>query len=82
MNQYVDGHFRTRQIEYEIEIPAPEVTSVAFGGENLDELYVTSASENLLGQTEPQPLEGGRLFCVSGLKERGLEMYSARVHDN
>lgn len=58
LNFLVECHSRTRRIEYEIEIPAPEVTSMVFGGDNLDVLYVTSASENLLGQTEPQPPDG------------------------
>lgn len=78
-NFVVNFHFRTRQIEYEIEIPAPEVTSMVFGGENLDKLYVKSASKNLLGQTEPQPPEGGRLFCIRELGERGLGMANARI---
>lgn len=71
--------FRTRQIEYEIEIDAPEVSSLAFGGAKLDTLYVTSASENLFGQTEPQPAGGGRLFSVEELGVHGLEMKSARI---
>lgn len=54
---------------------------MAFGGPDLDVLYVTSASENLLGQTEPQPPKGGRLFCVRGLGVRGLEMASARISE-
>lgn len=75
----MECRFRTQQIEYEIEIDAPGVSSLAFGGKDMDILYVTSASENLFGQTEPQPAAGGRLFSVEELGVHGLEMKSARV---
>ncbi|KDR17045.1 hypothetical protein L798_09047 [Zootermopsis nevadensis] len=55
-----------------IPIPTPQVTSVAFGGPQLDELYVTSG--NILlneGQKEAYP-ESGATFRVTGLGVKGL----------
>ncbi len=47
-----------------IKIPAAHVTSCTFGGENLDELYITTARSGLDEATlSQQPLAGG-LFCV------------------
>jgi sugar lactone lactonase YvrE len=42
-----------------VELPVPNVTSVAFGGRNLSTLYVTSARENMTEeQLEEHPLSG------------------------
>eukprot|EP00998_Keelungia_sp_KM082_P006353 NODE_2607_length_1027_cov_32.075556_g2588_i0.p1 GENE.NODE_2607_length_1027_cov_32.075556_g2588_i0~~NODE_2607_length_1027_cov_32.075556_g2588_i0.p1 ORF type:complete len:327 (-),score=42.44 NODE_2607_length_1027_cov_32.075556_g2588_i0:47-964(-) len=46
-----------------IPIPAEQVTSCAFGGENLDELYVTTASCGLGDKKAAQP-DAGKLFVV------------------
>lgn len=40
-----------------IELPCPHVTSCCFGGEKLDELYITTAA--ILTDTEQYPLAGG-----------------------
>ncbi|XP_065210543.1 regucalcin-like [Planococcus citri] len=51
-----------------IEIPhCPQITSVAFGGPNLDVLYVTSADINIKGKYK----NAGSVFQVSGLGVRG-----------
>jgi sugar lactone lactonase YvrE len=43
-----------------IDLPAANVTSCAFGGENLDQLYITTARYGLSAdQLEKQPLAGG-----------------------
>ena len=43
-----------------VDLPTANVTSCAFGGENLDQLYITTAqSVNIKGQIEQQPLAGG-----------------------
>lgn len=54
----------TGSILNEIELPAPHVTSCTFGGANLDELYITTASTGLSDQQlSDYPLSGG-LFKV------------------
>lgn len=53
-----------RQIELQIPVPASNVTSVAFGGRDLDELYITTARIGLSAeQREAEPLSGS-LFRV------------------
>ncbi len=47
------------KLEREIRLPVQNVTSVAFGGENLDELYITTAWYGLSeAQRKAQPLAG------------------------
>lgn len=58
-----------------IPVPAEQVTSCAFGGERLDELYITTAREGLdESALDRQPLAGG-LFRVK-TKARGMESYT------
>lgn len=57
------------KILLEIPIPAPQVTSVAFGGPDLDILFVTTANLPELGKTTEF---SGRLFQVTGLKTKGF----------
>jgi sugar lactone lactonase YvrE len=52
------------RIELEIPIPASNVTSVAFGGASLDELYVTTALVGLSSQARSREPLGGSLFRV------------------
>ena len=54
-----------------VEMPVSYVSSVMFGGEQLDVLYVTSISAPLLGRPA-QELNAGALFSVEGLGVRGL----------
>ncbi|MCB1378856.1 MAG: SMP-30/gluconolactonase/LRE family protein, partial [Alphaproteobacteria bacterium] len=61
------------KVDRVIELPASQLTCVAFGGENLDTLFVTSARQNLTPeQLEAEPLAGA-LFAfktdVKGLPE-------------
>ncbi|XP_053693993.1 regucalcin-like isoform X1 [Sabethes cyaneus] len=60
---------RTKKIELEIPIPAKQVTSAAFGGPDMDELFVTTA------HTSDQDPPAGALFKVTGLGVKGPEMY-------
>jgi sugar lactone lactonase YvrE len=46
------------EIVYEIEVPAPNVTSCAFGGESLNDLYITTASSSMKEEIEKYPLSG------------------------
>lgn len=57
-------------------LPAAQVTSVAFGGEHMDILYVTTAAQE---KTGPQSKEAGHLFRVRGLGFQGFDGVRARV---
>lgn len=59
-----------------IKLPAAQVTSATFGGELLDDLYVTTAAQE---KTGPQSMEAGHLFRVRGLGVRGLAGMKVRV---
>jgi L-arabinonolactonase len=52
-----------------VEVPVPIITSVMFGGDNLDVMYATSIGEKILGM-EPGP-DGGSLFVIKGLGVKG-----------
>jgi L-arabinonolactonase len=52
-----------------VEVPVPIVTSVMFGGDNLDVIYATSIGDKALG-TEPGA-DGGCLFAIKGLGVKG-----------
>lgn len=50
---------KTGEILYEIMLPVPQVTSCVFGGEKLNELYITTAREHMTEeQVEEFPLSG------------------------
>lgn len=63
---------RTGKVELEIKLPCEQVTSAAFGGPNLDILYVTTAAKEF---KSPQPAPAGALFAVTGLGVKGTPMY-------
>ncbi|MGJ8694789.1 MAG: SMP-30/gluconolactonase/LRE family protein [Verrucomicrobiaceae bacterium] len=50
-----------------IDLPCLETTACAFGGENLDELYVTTGIHKSVVEED-----AGRLFKITGLGVRGL----------
>lgn len=54
-----------------IEIPVPQVTSVAFGGPQLDELYVTTASILLSEEQLKKYPRSGTTFRVTGVGVKG-----------
>lgn len=66
---------REKKITKEIEIPTAQVTSVAFGGENLDILYVTTA-----GKPKLKPAPAGGLFRVTGLGVKGMPMSNFKLY--
>lgn len=61
------------KIDFEIPLPAEQITSAAFGGPNLDILYVTSS-----GKDNNQPL-GGALFQITGLGVKGVAAKKVRL---
>lgn len=77
--------FRKGKIVLEIPIPTEKVTSVAFGGPNLDILYVTTASIPVnatdigLTSDSAQSEFAGRLFKVTGLGSKGFPGVKVRV---
>ncbi|MGH7073485.1 MAG: SMP-30/gluconolactonase/LRE family protein [Stellaceae bacterium] len=54
-----------------VEFPVRNLTSVMFGGKNLDILYVTSMGRPMKGVPQKEP-EAGGLFAVYGLGVKGL----------
>jgi len=56
----------------QINFPTKNVTSVAFGGENLDILYVTSAKHFLSEEELKAQPTAGALFEVRNLGTKGL----------
>jgi gluconolactonase len=54
-----------------IQIPALQVTSVAFGGPQLDELYVTSANMYLSNELLKKFPQSGATFRVTGVGVKG-----------
>ena len=50
------------RIEGQLELPASQVTCVAFGGAALDHLFVTSAREGLSGEQLAGEPHAGDLF--------------------
>ncbi len=71
----------TRKLITTIEVPAPNVTSVAFGGKNLDELYITTARNWMPeGSEEKFPLAGGLFVAKPGVK--GVEGFQFKAIEN
>lgn len=71
---------KTGELLRTVLIPAQNVTSVAFGGKDLDTLYVTTAT---IGMTESQLKEqphAGFLFAVNGLGVRGRPANSFKMN--
>ncbi|KAL9697874.1 hypothetical protein quinque_001315 [Culex quinquefasciatus] len=66
----------TGKVVLEIKIPAEQVTSVAFGGPQLDELFVTTAAKEF---KSPQPPPAGALFRVTGLGAVGTPMFDVEL---
>lgn len=68
---------RNGTIVLEIPIPAEQITSVAFGGPNLDILFVTSAAFEF-DKKHPDPC--GSVFKATGPGIGvGLPMYKVRI---
>ncbi len=59
-------------VDREIEMPVRKVTSVMFGGPNLDVLYVTSMAKPPLPRFPGDGVLRGALFAIHGLGVKGL----------
>jgi len=65
------------KLDRSIDLPVPRPTSVAFGGPNLDTLYITSARTRLPARTLAEaPLSGGVFACQPGPKGLPAGKYS------
>ena len=53
------------EIVYEVEIPAPNVTSCAFGGHMLNELYISTATASMTEEDIEKYPQAGSLFKAS-----------------
>ena len=64
----------TKKIADEIKLPVEQITSAAFGGPNLDVLFVTTCGVEF---NTPQPPPAGGVFKITGLGVKGTKMYNA-----
>jgi sugar lactone lactonase YvrE len=65
------------ELDRTVTLPAENITSAAFGGESLDELYVTSAREGLTeSELDDQPDAGALFRCRPGVVGRTQHMYA------
>ena len=58
----------------EVKVPASNVTACAFGGDDLDELYITTARTGLCDEDLKEQPEAGGLFCVK-TKVKGVPAF-------
>lgn len=65
----------TKDVTREIPMPTPQITSLAFGGPNLEYLFATSA-----GKPKPKPAPAGGLFMITGLGVKGLPMHAFKLY--
>ena len=57
------------ELEALVQLPVTQVTSCAFGGETLEDLYVTTARENFSeAQAHQEPYAGGLFRFRPGVK--------------
>ena len=63
---------KTGELVRKIQVPAHNVTSCAFGGENLDELYITTASVDMTDEEKKQYPLAGSVFKIK-LDVKGIE---------
>jgi len=64
---------------YRIKLPVAKVTSCTFGGENLEDLYITSAKIGLTKEElEKQPLAGS-LFVMRNCEFKGMPAFEFEV---
>ena len=60
-----------------VEVPVRDVTSCCFGGENDDELFITTASRDLdAAAREAQPLAGGIFRARPGVRGTGTQCFA------
>ncbi|XP_042859956.1 regucalcin-like [Penaeus japonicus] len=70
----------TRQVEREVKLPASNLTSVCWGGPNLDQLFVTSTTKNLSKEQLMREPDAGAVFRITGLGARGRPSRDCEVN--
>ncbi|GLV44460.1 Senescence marker protein-30 [Carabus blaptoides fortunei] len=68
---------RTGTLLQRMAIPAKQVTSVSFGGKNLDILFVTTSRFGLSEEEHAAQPAAGCLFALTGLRTCGRDAYYA-----
>ncbi|MNV98302.1 SMP-30/Gluconolaconase/LRE-like region [compost metagenome] len=62
-----------------VQLPVSQVTSCCFGGENLDDLYITSARDGLSDeQLQGEPLAGGIFKYTPGVRGVAANVFKNR----
>jgi len=72
---------KTGALLRKVEIPAENVTSVAFGGPLLDILYVTTSGYNLTAEQRNTTPDAGAVFAVKDVGTRGILANSFVIMD-
>nr|XP_022906695.1 regucalcin [Onthophagus taurus] len=67
----------TSELIKKLTFPCKQITAAAFGGPNLDELYVTSARLTVKGVEQKEP--AGAVFKVTGTGARGIPNYKVNL---
>ena len=63
---------KTGQLIESIDMPVRNITSVCWGGENMDILYVVTATPGLTDEELRNKPNSGATFQITGLKTKGL----------
>lgn len=71
-NAVIQYNPKTGELVRKIEVPAHNVTACAFGGENLDELYITTASVDMTEEEKKKYPLAGSVFKVK-LNTKGVK---------
>lgn len=67
VNRYVDG-----RLDETIDVPTRQVTSCAFGGRQLDQLFITTSAHGL---AEPEPAAGALFVVQPGVRGLATSVY-------
>jgi len=84
-NGYGVGYFNPKsgKLIQKIEVPAQNVTSCAFGGKNLDTLYITTASIGMSEENIPLYPKAGSIFkYIPGVKGVKGSFFGSLVDEN
>lgn len=70
----------TGELLQKVEVPAPNITSCAFGGDGLDTLFITTATQDMdEAQLKQYPLSGGVFSTRPGVKGVPAAFYGGVV---